>query len=1426
MRWSWVVDRWFGPALLSTFGLLLALVVPASGAVAAADAAAPSAVAARFSAGQTFVTWTEDAAVAGEGYHVYRARTPITTANLDSATRLTTRWGPLGDDTSRHYLAGENTPANFVITDLGAPLTDDTGLFVNTVHDGEAGPAYYAVTRVLGGVEDRTITPGRNATASPTAEVVATPRPVLVSSENGGLGRVYTHFMDYAAWNPTKQGYAYTYAVGLPRGYDPQVAYPIKVELHAYNGRYRALPEAEYEWPAIHVLPDDPALGSRESLNAGHTWWFGFSADNDYRTSAVPSSGAVANFTEYRVLKAIDEVAAMFRTNPARTHAFGHSMGASGAFSLGLRYGNVFSAIYASQPITDYPHSPIFTEEWEELWGSRAANLPVVLLGDHAAPLRRFGSGGTEPTGVWDWQNHQAQVQRLAPLGPAYVMFGHGKDDDIIDWPTQGRPVVRALTDAAVPFSAIMRDDQDHSWMGFDGANHDMVSRGYGDLGDFILDRGPLPAFGSSSGSGPLDPTNTGTQYYHVDLSWATADNARGPAPVDAADRFEMTLMSTTGAAQVADVTPRRSALVVAAASSWTWIATNQRTGAQLAGGTVTASQAGTVTVPGVPILVDAGTRLVLAPAGTPAERASLAWFPTTTDGKVYAFSDQLPMSELSDAQVAFAARNYVGSQKLTTAEITRLRAVNPRFALLHYRLGTASGPLPYIHGGDWASDWAAVTAHEDWFEHSSITGTRLHQSQHQWYLHDITNGGFRDYWTSSTIADMRAAGAQGTFADSFTAGIGGLLGEPTGDPRFDGTGALTGPWVGGTWLDRLANWSREVRDTYAATPEGFLYLPNIDNLTTSWSTLDLSAIDGGMLENFAQDAPGYWADAAEYAAAMDRALALSAQGKLLILQTEQIDDRHRKFLVGTYYLLQGRRTYLNIVEGDSLGMFWWPEYGLDLGEPLGPVGTMAAYDAADGVADQVYRRDFARGVVMVNGADVPRTVAVPAGAWRRVSGTGGGAVRDADIAPDGAYAGGTLADAPVSGTMTLAPGDAAILVPSADPPGAVFVPVAPARVTDTRVTQGGAGPLAVGETRTISVASSTAGAPVVPVGATAVAYNLTVPAPAVAGHLRVMPGGGPTPPASAINFRPGETIANASVVPLDGARRMAVLNAAGAPVDAVIDVIGYFAPVGSAAAGAPDAGRFVPLTPVRAYDAAADAAGLLAPGRNRVVAVSSSQDGTTGIVPAGATAVAYNLTVVDPGGPGHLRVMPGDAASSPSSAINWTVPGDRIANGLVVELDDQRRLRVHNASGGPVRFLIDVVGYYAPGDDGALFYPLDPVRAYDSRPTMGGAGPLGPLEQRVISVIGAPAGAPMVPVGATAVAFNLTVTGTTSMGHLRIYPAHALLPDASVLNWPGASYSRANASIVQIPADRNVRVYNGSGTRADVVVDLVGYYR
>lgn len=395
-------------------------------------------------------------------------------------------------------------------------------------------------------------------------------------------------------------------------------------------------------------------------------------------------------------------------------------------------------------------------------------------------------------------------------------------------------------------------------------------------------------------------------------------------------------------------------------------------------------------------------------------------------------------------------------------------------------------------------------------------------------------------------------------------------------------------------------------------------------------------------------------------------------------------------------------------------------------------------------------------------------------------------------------------------------------------PVGMVFTAVTPARVVDTRLSSGGAGPVLPGTTgmRTFSVAATqSGGTPVVPAGATAIAYNLTVPNPAAAGHARVMPADAATlTTASAINFRPGETIANGLATRIDAQRRVTVYT--GSAADVVIDVVGYFAPAPSPPT---PGGRFTAVTPVRVYATSADTvAGALAAGGDRVVSTATTQDGVTPVVPAGAEAVAYNITVVRPTAGGHLRVMPGDTASSDSSTINWTVPGDVIANGITVKLDDQRRIKVHNSAGVPVDFLVDVVGYYSPS--GALFYPTDPTRVLDTRTAQGGEGAIGSgtAEERSVGVGFAAADphAQQVPAGATSIAYNLTVTAPAAAGHLRVRPAGTPLISASTINWPGPAYTRANATIVAISPDRQVTIYNGSSGPADALIDTLGYYR
>jgi hypothetical protein len=320
------------------------------------------------------------------------------------------------------------------------------------------------------------------------------------------------------------------------------------------------------------------------------------------------------------------------------------------------------------------------------------------------------------------------------------------------------------------------------------------------------------------------------------------------------------------------------------------------------------------------------------------------------------------------------------------------------------------------------------------------------------------------------------------------------------------------------------------------------------------------------------------------------------------------------------------------------------------------------------------------------------------------------------------------------------------------------------------------------------------------------------------------MPGNVASSPTSAINFAAGETIANGLVAKVDEIGQLRLFNAAATGTHAVIDVLGYFTP----AAGS----GFTPIAPSRVYDSAGSAEGLLAGGDSRVVSVAGARNDLPDAVPVGASAVAYNLTVVEPAGRGHLRVMPGDVAATGASAINWSRPGDKVANGLVVAVATDRTIRVHNGSATPVRFLLDIAGYYTPGS-GALFHPIKPMRAYDSRCATPESGALANAGQRTVFVgdghdnSGNVTATDAVPPSATAVAYNVTVplAPTTGGGHVRVWPAQDATSNASVLNWSAGGTTRANGSIVGVSDQRQVRIHNGSGEANHIVLDVLGYY-
>ena len=134
------------------------------------------------------------------------------------------------------------------------------------------------------------------------------------------------------------------------------------------------------------------------------------------------------------------------------------------------------------------------------------------------------------------------------------------------------------------------------------------------------------------------------------------------------------------------------------------------------------------------------------------------------------------------------------------------------------------------------------------------------------------------------------------------------------------------------------------------------------------------------------------------------------------------------------------------------------------------------------------------------------------------------------------------------------------------------FVNIAPCRLFDTRAGGDTVGnrstPLGTGETFERQVWGSN-GACAIPSTATGISYNLTVPDPVVTGFVKLYPGDAAVPNASAINTSAlFGTKANGGIVGLSATGSIKLFNQVG-PLNAILDITGYFVGVTPGTAGA-----------------------------------------------------------------------------------------------------------------------------------------------------------------------------------------------------------------------------------------------------------------
>ena len=247
-----------------------------------------------------------------------------------------------------------------------------------------------------------------------------------------------------------------------------------------------------------------------------------------------------------------------------------------------------------------------------------------------------------------------------------------------------------------------------------------------------------------------------------------------------------------------------------------------------------------------------------------------------------------------------------------------------------------------------------------------------------------------------------------------------------------------------------------------------------------------------------------------------------------------------------------------------------------------------------------------------------------------------------------------------------------------------------------------------------------------------------------------------------------------------------------------------------------------VPLTPARLFDSRGPGLtvdGLASgSGARPAGSITEVQVAGRGCVPADATAVVLNVTVVQPAASGYASVFPCGEAVPNASNLNFAA-GQNVPNAVVAKVGAGGTVCVFAEV--PFDLLVDVNGFVPAG---STVGSLSPARLLDSR--VGGGtidGQLAGIGQRGAgSVTEVPiVGRGGVPADASAVILNVTVVQAARGGYASVYPCGQAVPNASNLNF-AAGQTVPNAVVAKVGAGGKVCVF--AEVPFDLLVDVNGF--
>jgi hypothetical protein len=358
------------------------------------------------------------------------------------------------------------------------------------------------------------------------------------------------------------------------------------------------------------------------------------------------------------------------------------------------------------------------------------------------------------------------------------------------------------------------------------------------------------------------------------------------------------------------------------------------------------------------------------------------------------------------------------------------------------------------------------------------------------------------------------------------------------------------------------------------------------------------------------------------------------------------------------------------------------------------------------------------------------------------------------------------------------------------------FVPMTPpVRAADTRpgTRLGGGTVLRVGL------------AGIVPADARAAVIDLAAVDPAIAGFLTAWSCDEPMPATSNLNYLAGITRAAHSVVTVAGDQSICVFTFA--DTDVLVDVTGSYS-------ASTQSLTFQPQAPTRIYDSRLSG-GLWRARETRTIAV-----------PAGAAAVAINVTVTEPSTAGFITVFPCQAALPVVSNINY-VAGETVAN-LVQIGTAGGTICVHSHARAHV--VIDLEGTYDNAGSGLHYQSVAPTRLVDTRGGLGSVFGRPSLDAGVLGIW--PANAPVATTGVPAYVKALMVSmiavsprgaGWAEVGPC-LEPGYTTPYGSSNVNFVAGDVI-ANQAITPTRASSGADICTFATSPAFHVLDLTGWF-